>query len=190
MSSTSSSPRARLSPALILATLVVVLVVLVVPVAQATQGRPVIAGASNSASAVTTIDNSSTVSRYGLSVTLPNTLDTKSAAIFAKSRYNGIWGQASGSNELHAWRWRDWYPALDAAGVERRVPYAMRHTFASLAIAAGVSLFELSRFMGTSPQMLDATYGHLLPDALERGRFALDTFIDEAEERREEVQNA
>jgi integrase len=52
----------------------------------------------------------------------------------------------------------------------------MRHTFASLAIAAGVSLFELSRFMGTSPQMLDTTYGHLLPDALDRGRAALDAF--------------
>jgi hypothetical protein len=49
--------------------------------------------------------------------------------------------------------------------------------FASLSIAAGVSLFELSRFMGTSPAMLDKTYGHLLPDALDRGRMALDSFI-------------
>jgi integrase len=57
------------------------------------------------------------------------------------------------------------------------VPYALRHTFASLAIAAGVSLFELSRFMGTSPQMLDKTYGHLLPDALDRRRTALDSFL-------------
>jgi hypothetical protein len=44
-------------------------------------------------------------------------------------------------------------------------------------VVAGVSLFELSRFMGTSPQMLDKTYGHLLPDALERGRAALDSFV-------------
>lgn len=82
-----------------------------------------------------------------------------------------------GHLSLQAWRWREWYPALDSAGVDRRVPYALRHTFASLAIAAGVSLFELSRFMGTSPQMLDATYGHLLSDALDRGRTALDVFI-------------
>jgi len=34
--------------------------------------------------------------------------------------------------------------------------------FASLSIAAGVSLFELSRLMGTSPAMLDRTYGHIL----------------------------
>jgi hypothetical protein len=31
--------------------------------------------------------------------------------------------------------------------------------------------------MGTSPQMLDKTYGHLLPDALDRGRAALDSFV-------------
>ena len=63
------------------------------------------------------------------------------------------------------------------AGVAKRVPYSLRHTFASLSIAAGVTLFELSRFMGTSPAMLDKTYGHLLPDALDRGRAALDSFL-------------
>jgi integrase len=87
-----------------------------------------------------------------------------------------------GHIDLHAWRWREWYPALRAADVGKRVPYAMRHTYASVSIAAGVSLFELSRFMGTSPQMLDKTYGHLLPDARDRARTALDSFITTAAE--------
>lgn len=78
---------------------------------------------------------------------------------------------------LQPWRWREWNPALRAAGVEHRTPYAMRHTFASFSIAAGVSLFELSRLMGTSPAMLDKTYGHMLPDALDRARSALDSFV-------------
>jgi integrase len=82
-----------------------------------------------------------------------------------------------GPLDLQMWRWREWTPAVRAAGLPKRVPYAMRHTFASLSIAAGVSLFELSRFMGTSPARLDRTYGHLLPDALDRTRTALDTFI-------------
>jgi hypothetical protein len=30
--------------------------------------------------------------------------------------------------------------------------------------------------MGTSVDQIDKTYGHLLPDALERTRFALDRF--------------
>jgi integrase len=87
-----------------------------------------------------------------------------------------------GHIDLQAFRWREWYPALEAAGVAKRVPYALRHTYASLSIAAGVSLFELSRFMGTSPQMLDRTYGHLLPDARDRARTALDSFISTAAE--------
>jgi integrase len=84
-----------------------------------------------------------------------------------------------GPTNLQDWRWRKWNPALRAAGVAHRTPYALRHTYASLSIAAGVSLFELARLMGTSPAMIDATYGHLLPDALDRARTALDTFVAE-----------
>ena len=50
-------------------------------------------------------------------------------------------------------------------------------TYASFSIAAGVSLFELARFMGTSVDQIDKTYGHLLPDSLDRTRSALDAFI-------------
>ena len=73
-----------------------------------------------------------------------------------------------------------WTPAVRAAGLAHRPPYALRHSFASFSIAAGVSLFELARFMGTSVDQIDKTYGHLLPDSLDRARSALDTFIGEA----------
>lgn len=79
--------------------------------------------------------------------------------------------------DLPNWRRRHWNQAVRAAGLPHRSPYALRHTYASLAIAAGISLFELSRFMGTSVSQIDETYGHLLPDALDRTRSALDTFI-------------
>lgn len=68
---------------------------------------------------------------------------------------------------LDTWRTRDWYPALDAAGITRRGPYCLRHTFASEALAAGISTFELARLMGTSIQMIDRTYGHLTHDSEE-----------------------
>ena len=42
--------------------------------------------------------------------------------------------------------------------------------------AAGVDLFTLSRRMGMSLAMIDATYGHLAPDADERERALLDAF--------------
>ena len=66
---------------------------------------------------------------------------------------------------------------LKGAGLEHRSPYALRHTFASFAIVAGVPLFELSRFMGTSVEQIGRTYGHLLPDSLDRARTALDGFL-------------
>ena len=66
------------------------------------------------------------------------------------------------------------YPALDSAGLPHLVPYAMRHTFASFAIAAGVSLFYLARIMGTSVEQIDRTYGHLLPDSEDYLRGLLD----------------
>jgi integrase len=78
--------------------------------------------------------------------------------------------------DLHRWRRAEWYPALDAAGLPALVPYAMRHTFASFSIAAGVSLFYLARLMGTSVEMIDNTYGHLLPDSEDYLRGLLNTF--------------
>ena len=81
---------------------------------------------------------------------------------------------------LHYWRAHHWTPAVRAAGLAHRPPYALRHTFAAFSIAAGVSLFELARFMGTSVDQIDKTYGHLLPDSLDRTRSALDAFVNDA----------
>jgi integrase len=61
-------------------------------------------------------------------------------------------------------------------GSTYRTPYALRHTYASFSIAAGVSLFALARRMGTSVEQIDRTYGHLLPDAAEHERDLLDAF--------------
>jgi integrase len=83
--------------------------------------------------------------------------------------------------DLHRWRSRHWTPALKAAGLAHRGPYAMRHTFASWAIAAGLPTFEIATTMGTSLEQLSKTYAHLLPDSAERARVALDAFLADAE---------
>jgi integrase len=91
-------------------------------------------------------------------------------------------GARGGFLNLNEWRRDEWTPAVKAAGLEHRSPYALRHTFATFAIAAGIGLFELSRLMGTSVEQIDRTYGHRLPDSLERARTALDSFLcDEAQ---------
>jgi integrase len=81
-----------------------------------------------------------------------------------------------GHVESEKFRYREWKPALSAAGVEHRRVYDCRHTFASWAIAGGVQLFYLARIMGTSVQMIDQTYGHLLPDSEEYLRVLLDSY--------------
>jgi integrase len=78
--------------------------------------------------------------------------------------------------ELNKWRDRVWRPALIGAGLEHWRIYDMRHTYATWSLAAGVSLFTLSRRMGTSLAMIDATYGHLAPDAEDQERALLDAF--------------
>jgi integrase len=79
---------------------------------------------------------------------------------------------------LHNWRARDWTPALEAAGLPHRSPYALRHTFAAHALAAGLGIFELARFMGTSLEQISATYGHLLPSSEDVARAKLDAHAD------------
>ena len=91
-------------------------------------------------------------------------------------------GARGGYLNLNEWRRDEWTPAVRAAGLEHRSPYALRHTFATFAIAAGLGLFELARFMGTSVEQVDRTYGHLLPDSIDRARGALDTFVSNAAE--------
>jgi integrase len=73
-------------------------------------------------------------------------------------------------------RYREWTPAFRAAGIAHRRVYDLRHTYATWSLAAGVDLFTLSRRMGTSLAMIDATYGHLAPDADERERLLLDAY--------------
>jgi len=60
------------------------------------------------------------------------------------------------------------------SGAASAAPYALRHTFAAFAIPAVISTFEISRMMGTSLEQIEKTYGHMPPDAIERGREALD----------------
>jgi integrase len=75
---------------------------------------------------------------------------------------------------LDTWRNREWYPALEAAGIDKRGPYHLRHTFATEALAAGLSIFELARVMGASVKTIDKHYGHLARDSEDRLRAALD----------------
>ena len=97
--------------------------------------------------------------------------NTESALLFPAAR--------GGHLDLHNFRNRDWKPAQRAAGITplRRV-YDLRHTFATFALRAGISTFDLSRYMGASLTMIDRHYGHLARDGRDHAINLLDAFSD------------
>jgi integrase len=54
--------------------------------------------------------------------------------------------------------------------------YDLRHTFATFALRAGISTFDLSRCMGASLTMIDHHYGHLARDGREQAIKLLDSY--------------
>lgn len=78
-----------------------------------------------------------------------------------------------GHISLSNWRRRVWHPALERAGVERRPLYQMRHTFATLALAAGMPIDFVSRQMGhTDIRTTLRFYARYIP-ALEERHLAM-----------------
>jgi integrase len=93
------------------------------------------------------------------------------------SRHNPLLfaGERGGYLDLHNFRDHHWKPAQRAAGIEplRRI-YDLRHTFATFALRAGISTFDLSRYMGASLTMIDRHYGHLAREGREHAIRLLD----------------
>lgn len=93
---------------------------------------------------------------------------------------------------LHAVRFREnhWWPAQENAGItpqrekgQKRRPardqgmHALRHTAASAWLAAGVDIVSVAAWLGDTVQMVHQTYAHLMPDADDRGRKAMNAFF-------------
>jgi integrase len=82
--------------------------------------------------------------------------------------------------DLRNFRRRYWKPAVIAAGIEPfHQPYDLRHTYATFALRAGIPVFAVSRFMGTSIAMIDRHYGHLADDGREHAVTLLDALAAE-----------
>lgn len=78
------------------------------------------------------------------------------------------------------WRQRVFAPAVDAIGLPKATrPYDLRHTMASLRIAAGQNPVFIAKQMGHSPSMLLDRYSHIL-DQYEEQHIDLDAEIEAA----------
>jgi integrase len=82
--------------------------------------------------------------------------------------------------DLRSFGRRHWKPAQMKAGIEPfRHLYDLRHTYATFALRAGVSVFAVSRLVGSSIAMIDRHYGHLAGDSREHVGSLLDALAVE-----------
>jgi integrase len=102
---------------------------------------------------------------------------TRAALDAVPARIGLLWpGVHGGFINWHHFRRKIWAPALQAAGLEYRVPYSLRHTAISRWLAGGLDVLSTARFAGTSIKMISETYGHVQPDAFDRARAAMERF--------------
>jgi integrase len=93
-----------------------------------------------------------------------------------------------GPLNLNNFRRREWGPAVTAAGITTPARiYDLRSTFASNALAAGITVFELAKVMGTSVRMIERHYGALLDGAHSAIAGRLDAHESELERGAEEA---
>jgi integrase len=79
--------------------------------------------------------------------------------------------------DLDNWRARVWKGALEDTGVEYRPLYQMRHTYATLALAAGADIYWVSKQLGhTNIQTTLKHYARFLASVDERNLKLLDEF--------------
>ena len=67
-------------------------------------------------------------------------------------------------HDFRNWRKRAFRPAAEAAGVAKARPYDLRHSFVSLLIHEGVSIVEVARQAGHSPEECLRTYAHVFEE--------------------------
>jgi integrase len=81
------------------------------------------------------------------------------------------------------WRRRVWLPALREADLRPRALDQMRHTFATLALAAGWPMEAIARQMGhTSSRMVQKHYAAWLPETDDRLMRLLDAYAQEPDQ--------
>lgn len=69
--------------------------------------------------------------------------------------------------------------ACRAAGIENFRPHDLRHTFASLAVSAGVPLFAVQHLLGHQDISMTQRYSHLAADDLRRASADVATLMDQ-----------
>lgn len=60
--------------------------------------------------------------------------------------------------DTHNFRNRAWKSIIDSLGIEYRKPYQTRHTFVAMAYEADVSIPQIAKWVGNSPEVIMKCY--------------------------------
>lgn len=88
------------------------------------------------------------------------------------------WTQAA----YQSWRRRAFARGLAAANIEHAVPYALRHSFASLLLHEGRSVIYVARQLGHEARLTLTRYGHVIDELEEAPRLDAEAAIRAARE--------
>jgi integrase len=91
-------------------------------------------------------------------------------------------GRFWADHDWRNWRRRIYQPVAKAVGASVR-PYDLRHSFVSLLINEGVSIAEVARQAGHSPQTCWSTYTHVFDEFSPEHRFSAELEIRRARDR-------
>ncbi|MCJ1678897.1 site-specific integrase [Streptomyces sp. APSN-46.1] len=121
---------------------------------------------------------------HGRQVPLP---DTVALALRRHLKQYGTWGPdfllfsnitRTGFLYPEYWYQKIWMPALAGAKVAYFRSHGLRHFYASALLAQGVPMTEVSAWLGhSSVSVTEQYYAHLMPDAPDRGRQAIDAAL-------------
>ena len=75
-----------------------------------------------------------------------------------------------------------WYATLKRLGIERRTPYALRHSFASLLSHEGWRAHYVARQLGHNARLTEERYGHVMDGLDDAPLLDADTAIRRARE--------
>jgi integrase len=78
--------------------------------------------------------------------------------------FPGVDGRPWTREQYQNWRKRIYVPTTKACGVDNSRPYDLRHSFISLLIHEGLSVVEVARQAGHSPEMTLSTYAHVFDE--------------------------
>jgi integrase len=89
-------------------------------------------------------------------------------------------GEPWHNDDYRNWRKRGFVPAAKEAGLREPRPYDLRHSFVSLLINEGVSIVEVARQAGHSPEECLRTYAHTFEEFDPADRLSAEAVINAA----------